>query len=114
MLAGLRSAEPYTSVNRSERPFLSKVALERGMTPRARGLVSVAFGSTAVDFTVECEWLGWVEERTRSRGREKLCGPFLQLLLPLLGGLGYVPAAAIQIGKLTHCLSSLVRTVEHP
>src|SRR6516162_3128065 len=29
-------------------------------------------------------------------------GPFLQLLLPLLGRLGCIPAAAIQIGKFAH------------
>jgi hypothetical protein len=41
-------------------------------------------------------------------------GPFLQLFLPLLGGCGSIPAAAIQIGKFPHCLSSLVRNVEQP
>src|SRR5262249_29883501 len=40
-------------------------------------------------------------------------GPFLQLFLPLLGGLGCLPAAAIEIGEFTHCRSSLVWNVEH-
>src|SRR5271166_314609 len=41
-------------------------------------------------------------------------GPFLQLFLPLLGRGGCIPAAAIQIGKFTHRVCSLVWVVEQP